>query len=50
MKWRDDDYDALRYAQWEQEQNRPFDWQDKLVMWAGWICFCICLGILFWGK
>lgn len=34
----------------EYERTRPYDWQDKLVITASWICFVICLGILIWGK
>lgn len=51
MNSHDDDHDALRYyAEWEKEQQRPYDWQDKLVIGASWVCFVVCLGILIWGK
>lgn len=38
--------DALKQAQWEAEQNRPFDWQDKAVIWASVITIIVSLVFL----
>ena len=41
---------ALRRAQWEAEQNRPYDWQDKLVIAGSVISIFAVLAIVAWGK
>jgi hypothetical protein len=43
------DYDAVHQAQWEQEQQRPFDWQDRVVIGAGWVAVVALIGILVYG-
>lgn len=30
--------------------DRPYDWQDKLVIWASVVCGASCLIILVWGR
>lgn len=32
------------------EEDRPYNWQDKLVITASWICFVICLGIMIYDR
>ena len=37
--------EALQRAQWEAEQNRPWDWQDKLITGVS-VCALIFLALL----
>lgn len=50
MSWRDQDYDAVRHAQWEQEQSRPYDWQDVVVISGATACAVFFLLILIFGA
>lgn len=46
-----DDYKAaLRRAQWEAEQNRPYDWQDKLVIGGSVISIFALLAVVTWVR
>lgn len=38
--------EALLLAQWEAEQNRPWDWQDLIVMFASIAVFLLSLYII----
>jgi hypothetical protein len=33
-----------------QEDHRPMDWQDKLVIAGGLLTAMVCLGILLWKR
>ena len=39
---------ALRMAQWEAEQNLPYDWQDYAVIWASCLAGVALLFISIW--
>lgn len=47
--WRNSDYDSVKLAQWEQEQQRPYDWQDKVVLVACYSAIAYMLMILLSG-
>lgn len=41
---------SVKPAQELQEQVRPMDWQDRVVIWGSGICGAACLAILTWGP
>ena len=48
---RDSDEVRVRLGQSiEEEADRPFDWQDRVVMWGSVACIVCCLAILIWGP
>ena len=34
----------------EDENNRPYDWQDKVIITAGWICVVVLIGLMLYGR
>ncbi len=41
---------ALRRAQWEAEQNRPYTLRDKVLIGGSVFSIFIALAIVLWGK
>jgi len=32
------------------DPNRPYDWQDRLVIGASVLCIVACVAIMVWGR
>lgn len=30
------------------EDQRPYDWQDKLIIWSSLTCIVVCIGLMLW--